>query len=74
MSNWCEEILRLELSALQQEEFDLKLIGFDDAELKRLLAEQDLDGTLTDADAVPHHLLRTRYHKMQRKFAKVHRR
>jgi len=31
---------------LQQEEFDLKLIGFDDAELERLLAEQDLCGEL----------------------------
>jgi DNA modification methylase len=52
-AGWDEEILRLELSALQQEEFDLKLIGFDNAELERLLAEQDLGGELTDADAVP---------------------
>jgi ParB-like chromosome segregation protein Spo0J len=52
-AGWDEEILRLELSALQQEEFDLKLIGFDNAELERLLAEQDLGGEFTDADAVP---------------------
>ena len=52
-AGWDEEILRLELATLQQEEFDLKLIGFDDAELERLLAEQDSGGELTDADTVP---------------------
>src|SRR5712691_8564636 len=52
-AGWDEEILRLELSALRQEEFDLKLIGFDDTALERLLADQGLDGELTDADAVP---------------------
>jgi len=53
-AGWDEEVLRLELATLQQEEFDLKLIGFDDAELARLLAEQDSGGELTDADALPH--------------------
>src|SRR5713101_8381534 len=52
-AGWDEEILRLELAALQEEDFDLKLIGFDDAELERLLAEQDLGWELADADAVP---------------------
>ncbi len=52
-AGWDEEILRLELAALQQEEFDVKLIGFDDAELERLLAEQDLGEEFTDADEVP---------------------
>ncbi len=52
-AGWDEEILRLELAALQEEDFDLKLIGFDDAELERLLAEEDQGGELADADAVP---------------------
>src|ERR1017187_774347 len=40
-AGWDEEILRLELAALQEEDFDLNLVGFDDEELARLLAEQD---------------------------------
>jgi hypothetical protein len=38
---------------LQQEKFDLKLVSFDEAELERLLAEQDLGAELMDADALP---------------------
>src|SRR5215471_17981106 len=52
-AGWDEEILRLELAALEEEDFDLKLMGFDDAELERLLAEQNLVGDLADADSVP---------------------
>jgi DNA modification methylase len=51
-AGWDEETLRLELAALHEESFDLSLVGFDDAELARLLAEQD-GGGLTDEDAVP---------------------
>src|SRR5258708_36939414 len=49
---WDEEMLRIELAALQEEDFNVKLIGFEDDELARLLAENDAGG-LTDEDAVP---------------------
>jgi DNA modification methylase len=52
-AGWDEELLRLELAALQGEEFDVNLIGFDDDELARLLADQDATEGLTDEDAVP---------------------
>lgn len=52
-AGWDEEILRLELAALQEEAFDLSLVGFDDEDLARLLAEQDAAEGLTDEDAVP---------------------
>jgi ParB-like chromosome segregation protein Spo0J len=52
-AGWDEELLRLELAALQGEDFDVNLIGFDDRELARLLADQDAVKGLTDEDAVP---------------------
>lgn len=52
-AGWDEELLRVELAALQQEDFDLSLIGFEDEELARLLAAQDVVEGLTDEDAVP---------------------
>ena len=52
-ASWNEDILRLELAALREEDFDLDIIGFDDQELARLLAEQDAGEGLTDEDAVP---------------------
>jgi DNA modification methylase len=52
-AGWDEETLRLELAALHEESFDLSLIGLDDQELARLLAEQDAVEGLTDEDAVP---------------------
>jgi DNA modification methylase len=52
-ASWDEETLRLELAALSEQSFDLSLVGFDDAELARLLAEQDTTEGLTDEDAVP---------------------
>jgi len=51
-AGWDEELLRIELVALQGEDFNIGLIGFEDEELARLLAAQDADG-LTDEDAVP---------------------
>src|SRR5437588_9159827 len=52
-AGWDEELLRLELAALQGEDFDVNLVGFDDRELARLLADQDAVKGLTDEDAVP---------------------
>jgi DNA modification methylase len=52
-ASWDEEALRLELAALHEESFDLSLVGFDDAELARLLAAEEATQGLTDEDAVP---------------------
>src|ERR1017187_1559025 len=52
-AGWDEELLRLELAVLQEEDYDLSLAGFDDEELARLLAAQDATAGLTDEDAVP---------------------
>jgi len=52
-AGWDYELLRLELEALQDEDFNLDLIGFEDAELERLLAAQEAAEGLTDEDAVP---------------------
>jgi ParB-like chromosome segregation protein Spo0J len=51
-AGWDESLLRIELAALQKEEFNLGVIGFEDEELARLLAAQEAEG-LTDEDAVP---------------------
>src|ERR1019366_2415925 len=40
-AGWSEEALRLELQALQEADFDLSLVGFDDDELARLLAAEE---------------------------------
>jgi ParB-like chromosome segregation protein Spo0J len=40
-AGWDEELLRLELHALQEQDVDLDLLGFDVAELDRLLAPVD---------------------------------
>jgi DNA modification methylase len=52
-AGWDDDLLRSELAALQEESFDLGLIGFEDQELARLLAAQDAREGLTDEDAVP---------------------
>ena len=52
-AGWDEDLLRVELAALQEEDFGLDLIGFEDDELARLLAAQDAAEGLTDEDAVP---------------------
>ena len=36
-AGWDESVLRVELAALQQEDFDLRVIGFEDEELARLI-------------------------------------
>ena len=52
-AGWDDEMLRIELAALQEDNFDVNLVGFDDSELARLLAAQDATPGLTDEDAVP---------------------
>jgi|HubBroStandDraft_6_1064221.scaffolds.fasta_scaffold134408_2 DNA modification methylase len=52
-AEWDEDLLRTELAALQDESFDVSLIGFEDDELARLLAAQDAAEGLTDEDSVP---------------------
>ena len=48
-AGWDEELLRAELAALQDEDFNLDLIGFEDEELVRLLAAQDAAENLVAA-------------------------
>jgi DNA modification methylase len=50
-AGWDEELLRLELAALDEEDF--KVTGFEDEDLARLLAQQEASDGLTDEDAVP---------------------
>ncbi len=52
-AGWDDELLRSELAALQNESFDVSLIGFEDEELARMLAAQEAVDGLTDEDAVP---------------------
>jgi DNA modification methylase len=52
-AGWDESLLRIELAALQEEEFNLNVVGFEDEELARMLAAQDAAEGLTDEDAVP---------------------
>ena len=41
-AGWDEDLLRVELAALQEEDFNINLVGFDDEELARLLTEQNV--------------------------------
>jgi DNA modification methylase len=52
-AGWDDDLLRAELAALQEEDFNIRLIGFEDDELAPLLAAQDAVDGLTDEDAVP---------------------
>jgi DNA modification methylase len=52
-AGWDEELLRCELAALEEEDFNLDLIGFDHEELACLLAEQEDPRGLADVDAIP---------------------
>jgi DNA modification methylase len=52
-AGWDEELLVLELGALRDEDFSLDILGFDDEELNRLLAAEDVGEGLTDEDSVP---------------------
>ena len=52
IATWDYDLLPLELKDLQADDFDLSLLGFDEAELAKLLAPEGTEG-LTDPDAVP---------------------
>lgn len=52
-AGWDEEMLSEELRSLQNEDFSLDLIGFDDAELARILAAEDPVAGLRDEDMIP---------------------
>jgi len=52
-AGWDEEMLRRELVSLQNEDFSLELIGFEDAELTRILAADDPVAGIGDEDTVP---------------------
>jgi len=52
-ADWDEDLLSIELIDLKGLDFDLSLTGFDDEELARLLAAQDIAGALCDEDAAP---------------------
>ncbi|MGD0778461.1 MAG: DNA methyltransferase [Candidatus Solibacter sp.] len=49
---WDEKLLGEQLTALKDEGFDLDLLGFDDQELARQLAQQEAAG-ITDEDEIP---------------------
>ena len=52
-AGWDEDLLRVELRALQAEDFDLDLVGFGEIELAELLANDGDYAGHTDEDAVP---------------------
>jgi DNA modification methylase len=53
-AGWDEEMLRVELEALREDDFNLDMLGFEDAEIEALLAQPETESTgLTEDDAVP---------------------
>jgi ParB-like chromosome segregation protein Spo0J len=53
LSGWHEELLVAELAALRDEDVDLGLLGFDDAEIDRLLAGSDEEAGSADEAPEP---------------------
>jgi ParB-like chromosome segregation protein Spo0J len=52
-AGWDEEMLRVELAALEEDGFNLELAGFTDEELEELLADPEADSAgITDDDAI----------------------
>lgn len=51
-AGWDTNLLSIELAELQDSEFDLSLLGFDDSELNKLLQPEIVEG-LVDEDEVP---------------------
>jgi DNA modification methylase len=53
LSGWHEELLAAELAALREEDVDLGLLGFDDAEIERLLTESSEEAGPADEAPEP---------------------
>lgn len=51
-AGWDLDVLKLEIESLQEMDFNIDMLGFDDDFLSDLLPEDEVDG-LTDEDAVP---------------------
>ncbi len=52
-AGWDEDLLRQVIAALESEAFDLEVLGFDDAEIARLLEPDADDGDADEAPAPP---------------------
>lgn len=52
-STWSKDFLKLNLTNLYDNEFDLKLTGFSDDELSKILPDFNIEEGLTDEDDVP---------------------
>lgn len=52
-AGWDDEMLANELMHLQEQEYDISLLGFDDSELSELLKQDDVNIGLTDEDDCP---------------------
>lgn len=53
-AGWDEEMLRVELESLKEEDFNIELVGFTEEEIEEILAGPESTKTgLTDDDAVP---------------------
>ncbi len=52
-SGWDEELLRLELEELREEDFNLDLLGFSDEEMENLLTESEITAGNGDEDVAP---------------------
>jgi hypothetical protein len=52
-AGWDDEMLRVELASLQEDGFNLDVIGFTDEEMENLLCDPEDHAGLTDEDAVP---------------------
>ena len=49
-ASWDEELLSLEIQALDETDFDIDLLGFSDAELSDLLSSPEVDGSAGEDD------------------------
>lgn len=52
-AGWDEELLRLEIEALRDAEYDIDLIGFEDDELRLVLSRNETAEGLADEDDIP---------------------
>ncbi len=52
-AGWDDEMLRLEIEAPRDADYDLDLIGFEDDELRLLVARREASSGLTQEDSAP---------------------